>query len=62
MNRALKLVSVQPEENIFIRDWARALATTWAWGLCPTVDNFFVARGAWRRVEADWLRLLSGRR
>lgn len=62
MNRALQLVHVQSDEDVFARDWSRAVAATCAWGMCPTMANLFVARAAWQRVEGDWLRLLVGRR
>lgn len=63
MNRALRLVvSNPPAEELIACDWSRAVAATWAWGMCPTVDSYFLARAAWQRVEGDWLRMLAGRR
>lgn len=61
MNRALQIVSSQPAESLLARNWSRAVAATLAWSLFPTLDNYFVARSAWQRVEGDWLRLLSRR-
>jgi hypothetical protein len=62
MRHALQVVSMQSPEDILARDWSRALAATLAWGFCPTLDNYFVARGAWQRIEGDLLRLWVGRR
>lgn len=62
VNRALQIVSIQSDEDILARDWGRALSATWAWSLSPTLDNFFLARAAWQRVEGGWLRLLARRR
>lgn len=63
MTRALRLVvSNPPAQDLITRDYCRALVATWSWGVCPTLDSYFLARSAWQRVEGDWLRLMSGSR